>query len=628
MEEPIGPTTLTSCSFRVGGMTCTACQHRIENKLKNTEGIYTVSVHYETGITKLHYDASIINFSQIAAIIEDLGYKVEEEKSPVQAVVRVAGVLLIILALSMLLRAWGTSALITAFPLAQVGMGYGMLLVIGLLTSVHCVAMCGGINLSQTLRGSGEQRVENKPSRLPPLFPGMLYSAGRLISYTAVGIAAGAIGSAITLPAHFQGAALLLAGGFMLIMGINMLGIFPALKRITPRLLKKAHMPHFLTEKVNGQRAKKGPLLVGILNGFMPCGPLQAMQFYALSTGSPARGGLSMFLFCMGTIPLTFALGAAGGMLSGAFSRRIMRAGAVIIAAMGLTMLVNGWNSSGLYSLFNRTAGLFRRDSATAKGDAFMPVIQNGVQIVNSTLLPNRYPAITVQEGIPVRWTINAPPGSINGCNNRFFIRQYGIEYTLKPGDNVIEFFPAKAGRFRYSCWMSMIHSTIAVLNPGESAGKTAGEPDITPVPAGVVIPTDTVALAQVAALSGNFQIIEIELSDDGFDPAIVVMQRNLPALWTINNHSLDPGNNSLIFPVYYAMLETRQGANVLQLMPDQDFEFSTGDNIFYGFVKVVDDINRIDIEAIKAEVADHETLVYPEAYFEMAAQSGGCCSM
>ena len=455
-------------------MTCTACQYRIENKLKDTQGIHSVSVPYETGTAKIHYDASIINFSQITAIIENLGYKVEEEKSPVQAALRVAGVLIIILALSMLLRAWGTSMLITAFPLAQVGMGYGMLLVIGLLTSVHCIAMCGGINLSQTLRKNEEQRMENKPSRLPPLLPGILYSLGRLISYTAVGIAAGAIGSAVTLPSHFQGAALLLAGFFMLVMGINMLGIFPALKRITP------HLPHFLTEKINGQRAKKGPLLVGILNGFMPCGPLQAMQLYALSTGSPARGGFSMFLFCMGTIPLTFALGAAGGMLSGAFSRRIMRAGAVIIAAMGLTMLVNGWNSSGLRGPVGKIGAFIASAFSKSSDGAFKPVLKNGVQIVNSTLLPNRYPRITVQKGIPVRWTINAPPGSINGCNYRFFIREYGIVYTLKPGDNVIEFFPAKAGRFGYSCWMSMIHSSIGVLNPGESAGKADDEQDTT----------------------------------------------------------------------------------------------------------------------------------------------------
>jgi plastocyanin domain-containing protein len=241
------------------------------------------------------------------------------------------------------------------------------------------------------------------------------------------------------------------------------------------------------------------------------------------------------------------------------------------------------------------------------------------VQIVNSTLLPNRYPAIVVQQGIPVRWTINAPPGSINGCNNRFIIREYGIEHTFKQGDNVIEFLPKKTGKFSYSCWMGMIRSSITVVAEGESVADVP-EPTITPTPAGVDIPTDRIVLARKME---DYQAVEIRLTDDGFEPAIVVMQRRLPTLWNINVDSLDPGSASLIFPTYYTTLETKQGDNVLQIVPNGDFDFSTGDNVFYGFVKVVDDINIVDIDAVKAEVTNFETLIYPEAYFE-AAMGGG----
>jgi len=73
-----------------------------------------------------------------------------------------------------------------------------------------------------------------------------------------------------------------------------------------------------------------------------------------------------------------------------------------------------------------------------------------------------------VQQGIPVRWIIKAPPGSITGCNNRMIIRDYGIQYAFKPGDNVINFTPTKTGRFRYTCWMGMIQSTITVLAKGD----------------------------------------------------------------------------------------------------------------------------------------------------------------
>ena len=98
------------------------------------------------------------------------------------------------------------------------------------------------------------------------------------------------------------------------------------------------------------------------------------------------------------------------------------------------------------------------------------PTNQDDIQIVNSTLLRNRYPAITVRQGIPVRWIINAPQGSINGCNNRMIIGEYNIRHTFKQGDNVIEFTPQKTGKFNYSCWMGMIRSSITVVADDENA--------------------------------------------------------------------------------------------------------------------------------------------------------------
>jgi hypothetical protein len=122
-----------------------------------------------------------------------------------------------------------------------------------------------------------------------------------------------------------------------------------------------------------------------------------------------------------------------------------------------------------------------------------------------------------------------------------------------------------------------------------------------------------------------SYQAAGITLTDDGFEPAIIVMQRGVPALWNINVNSLDSGNSSLIIPSYYTILKTKQGDNMIQFIPDRDFDFTTGDNVFYGYVKVVDTINNVDIEAVKAEVANFETLIYPESYFESAANRG-CC--
>jgi plastocyanin domain-containing protein len=203
-------------------------------------------------------------------------------------------------------------------------------------------------------------------------------------------------------------------------------------------------------------------------------------------------------------------------------------------------------------------------------------------------------------------------------------IREYGIEYRFRPGENIIEFTPTKTGKFPYSCWMGMIRSSITVAAEGEVIAEAPAEPDLNPSPAGVVIPTDALALASFAE-GGEVQQVRINLRDSGFDPAVIVVQRYVPAQWIINNDSLDEGNNTLIFPLYYTRIPMEQGDNVIGFTPSQDFEFSTADNIFYGYVKVVDDIRRIDPAAIKQEAAEFETLMYPEAYFDSLSQGGGC---
>jgi sulfite exporter TauE/SafE/copper chaperone CopZ len=491
-------------SFRIGGMFCIQCRNTIEKELKKTAGVRDAKVNYRTGAASVSYDGEAVGFDKISGVIESLGYRTLEERGKAgfqsRTIPQIAGTLAVIFALFMLMRVFTTGKLAAAFPLAQEGMGYGMLLVIGLLTGVHCIAMCGGINLSQTLRG----KYTGKYSLL---LPSILYNGGRLVSYTAVGVIVGSLGSVITLSGHFKGMMQLIAGIFMVIMGINMTGLFPALRRLS------LYMPNVFAKKIDERKTGRGPLVVGFLNGFMPCGPLQAMQVFALSTGSPIRGGISMFLFCAGTIPLMFALGTASSVLSGAtssgakgqtFSRRVMQIGAVLVAALGLAMFSNGWSLSGFagkpVSVPEKNAPLARRQIQTAPDSSPqdispkdispkdispkdispkdispkdssppIPVIENGVQIVNSVLRSNRYPAITVQQGIPVRWSINAPPGSINGCNYAAILYEYDIEHVFKQGDNVIEFTPVKAGRFGYSCWMGMIRSTITVL---PEAGK------------------------------------------------------------------------------------------------------------------------------------------------------------
>jgi plastocyanin len=250
----------------------------------------------------------------------------------------------------------------------------------------------------------------------------------------------------------------------MVVMGINMLGIFPQLRRLISK------MPKIFSPKRTPGKSNS-PLIVGLLNGLMPCGPLQAMQIYALSTGNPFTGAASMFLFGLGTVPLMFGLGALSSALGGRFSRRAATVGAILVVALGMSMFAQGWNLSGLGipSQAALDVATFDAGDAASAGtnldeDAGGADILANEQIVNSVLASGRYPDITVQAGTSVRWVIDAPQGSVNGCNNRMYIQEYGIEHQFETGENIIEFVPDKTGTFRYSCWMGMISGTITVV--------------------------------------------------------------------------------------------------------------------------------------------------------------------
>lgn len=605
--------------LKIGGMTCVSCENRIEGQLSKTIGINRAAVNYSNGTAQFSYDSNVITIKEIIQIIEELGYEVIEDtntqKTSTDSINKLLGAAIVILALYTIINRFGLFNLFNFFPQAEEGMGYGMLFIIGLLTSVHCVAMCGGINLSQCIPQVVKQGGQD--GRLASLRPSLLYNLGRVISYTVIGGIVGALGSVISFSGSFKGIVQIIAGIFMVIMGLNMLNIFPWLRKLNPR------MPKIFAKKIRKEKNSNSPFYIGLLNGLMPCGPLQAMQLYALSTGNPLKGALSMLLFSLGTVPLMFSLGALSSFLSQKFTKKIMSAGAVLVVVLGVSMFNSGLSLSG----FAATPFGQPTNSKVAK-------IQDGVQIVNTTLNSGRYEPITVQAGIPVKWIITAENGTINGCNNRIFIPEYGIEKKFQVGENIIEFTPEKAGTYRYSCWMGMIRSTITVLEEGQTAPPPEAEvdedysdsyndyfdeTDQNKEPAGYQIPVDNVVIAEK---NGDKQTVEITLTDSGFSPALIIMESALETEWNIHAESLNEGNKTLLFPFYESIIPLNEGDNRLYVLPILDFDFSTIDYNFFGFVKVVDDINDIDVDAIKEQVSNFET--YKWNYNQVGYGGGG----
>ena len=293
------------------GMSCINCERKIEQRLNRASGIEEAKVSYNKGLATIDYDEEIISQTEIEQMIRKAGYELKQDKK-MSVLDIILIVVIIVLLFNLLNHRFGLMNMLNAFPLAKVGMSYWMLFIIGALTSFHCIAMCGGIVLSQSL---------NKDNERSSVQSSFLYNTGRVLSYTLIGGIVGALGSVISLSSTFQGIMQLIGGVLMLIMGINLLNIFPWLRKLNPR------MPEIFTRHISKAKKGRGSFYVGMLNGLMPCGPLQAMQLFALATGNPFEGALSMFLFSLGTTPMMFGIGA----ISKKFADKIMAVGAVLV---------------------------------------------------------------------------------------------------------------------------------------------------------------------------------------------------------------------------------------------------------------------------------------------------------
>lgn len=604
--------------LKIDGMTCTSCEMRIENRLKKMYGVISAKVSYSSSDAHITYNPELITLNSIIDAIEELDYKAREKKggkakdsgnkdnnatNDKMSINQFLGIGIIILAAYVIIK---NTVGFNFIPQVNQNMGYGILFVVGLITSLHCIAMCGGINLSQCV---SYKFADGETSKVSKLKPSLLYNLGRVISYTIVGGIVGALGSVISFSGTAKGIVAIISGVFMVIMGLNMLNIFPWLKRFNPR------MPKIFGNKVHNNNGKHGPLYVGLLNGLMPCGPLQAMQIYALGTGSFFAGALSMFLFSLGTVPLMFGFGAVSSFLSGKFTHRMMKVSAVLVMILGVIMLSRGLSLSGVNVVYASSGGSSSGNIAKIEGN---------YQTVTTNLESGKYPPIVVQKGIPVKWNMKADASNINGCNGTITIPKYNIQKKLVPGDNIIEFTPDADGNIPYTCWMGMISSNIKVVDDvakttsndvaqaasssgsgsGISSGGCCGA-----TPAGFAngkIPTDNITVAQV---KDGQQEVTVTVNSQGYTPAVVVLQKGVKAKIKFNPEQLSSCNSTVVFPELQGQLVISQAdqKETPWLTPEQDFTFQCGMGMLHGYVKVVDDVNKVDLNAIKKEIQNYK---------------------
>lgn len=276
------------------------------------------------------------------------------------------GVLLLAAAVVVVWLLRSTMGAKTLLPKLETGVGLGIVLVFGLLTSIHCVGMCGGLMLTQCVdAGTANEKPKAKTVFAPPLF----YNLGRIISYTAIGAIIGGVGQVLSFSGFLKGLIPIIGGVFMIVLALNTLGVFPFLRHIHFGLPNRAVKMLVGNSKQDGQTVHtRGPLVLGLLTGLMPCMPLQMAQAFALTTRSVGMGALVMLIFAVGTVPGLFALGSLSAFANRRFKTAMVQLSAVVIVFLGVFMVGRGLSMNGIANPFGSSMSSSSSMSGMASG--------------------------------------------------------------------------------------------------------------------------------------------------------------------------------------------------------------------------------------------------------------------
>jgi sulfite exporter TauE/SafE/copper chaperone CopZ len=310
-------------------MICRQCEDIVTERLLHTRGVIDARASYWKNRVSISYDPDIVSVRELDSALETSGYPAGDGG--------LGGILVDIICLAAMVGLYFLFSCLparVAVPKAEAGAALGFIFVIGLLTSTHCVGMCGGIMLSQTTDTTiGDTAARRKRG----LGAALCYNGGRVVTSTAAGAVFGGIGAVITYTMTAKSIVFTMAGAAVLLIGLSMWGIIPGLRALSPRLPGACELPKNLRRRYIGR-----PLVIGLLTGIMPCGASYAMWVYSMGTGSAGRGALTMLVWSLGTVPLMLLFGSLGSMLPAKWSKWMVKISAVLVAALGLLMLVKG----------------------------------------------------------------------------------------------------------------------------------------------------------------------------------------------------------------------------------------------------------------------------------------------
>ncbi len=450
-------------------MHCRSCEILIEDELKKVRGVQSVYVNHKTGIADVNCECELDN-NEVQTAIEKAGYTIGEDgkihffSRNHRDWIDIGIAFFITTALFLVAKTLGI------FDLGKsISGSYSSLpvvLLVGLTAGVStCMALVGGLVLGSSARFSAQFP---NATGMEKFKPHLYFNLGRIISYFVLGGVIGLAGSLFQLSTSVLGMLTVAVGLVMLLLGGQLIEIFPILKKVSFTLPKGISRALGIQEKTQAEYSNKNSAVMGAMTFFFPCGFTQAMQLYAMSTGSPMQGALTMGVFAIGTAPGLLGVGGLTAAVKGTGARLFFKTAGVVVILLAFFNLSNGLNLLGVPQVL----GAMTASAKTTSQDPNVK-IENGVQVVRMTqvssgYLPNKF---TIKKGIPVRWIVTSK--DVYSCASSIVSQQLGIRKGLELGENIFEFTPKETGTIRFSCIMGMYTGSFNVVDESSTTSFT-----------------------------------------------------------------------------------------------------------------------------------------------------------
>ncbi len=444
----------------VTGMTCRACETKVSRSLGKVPGVTQVRVSARRGVARVLVTEPVSR-SALRAAVRRAGYDVGRQERPWLSRDRrvwrdVATAVAVLAVIALIAQATGATDAVARLGGMTSSGGLVVALVLGVAAGLStCMALVGGLVLGISARFA---RAHPDLSTAQKLRPHVAFNAGRVIGFAALGAAMGGLGAAITLDTRMVAVLMIVVSLVMGAVGLQLAAVSPRLSAGTIAL--PAGLGRALRLDRGGY-SHRTAFLAGAGSFFLPCGFTQAVQIYALSTGSPGEAAAIMGLFALGTTPGLLGIGGLTAAVRGEASQVFFRfAGVTVIAFAALNVHgALGVLAPGLRAPAG--GGVSLSQNVSLEGD---------IQVLRTTQVANGYEpaAATVYVGREVRWEVDSTALS---CAAALYAPALGIDAALQAGLNVFTFTPESVGTIRYSCAMGMYWGSITVIeDPGEPA--------------------------------------------------------------------------------------------------------------------------------------------------------------